>query len=225
MSGRVEGVVHARNKGGSYVRRMSIPVNAATTFQQGVRNALAAASSAWRDLSASDQAAWVAWASTHPVINRLGAAILLTGQQAYVQANRNAFSAGEAIPAFTTPPVEPAYEFPFEPDFLVTMDASAGTLLINQTVQPAADTAVLIFASPAVSPGKVNVSAIGKFLGPITVLAATAVPVDVDISAEWIARFGTIDAGLVGKRVVVSTRIYSNGQLSGSVASSTLCVA
>ena len=93
MSGRVAGTVYSRNKGGSYIRRFSVPVNASTLFQQGVRSSLAAASSAWRDLTPSVQQAWVAWASTHPVIDRLGAAIQLTGQQAFVQANRNAFSA------------------------------------------------------------------------------------------------------------------------------------
>ena len=225
MSGRVAGTVYSRNKGGSYCRRFSVPVNAATTFQQGVRNSLAAASSAWRDLSAPDQQAWVAWAATHPVVDRLGAAILLSGQQAFVQANRNAFSAGLGVPFFTAPPAEPSYEFPFESPFLVTMDASAQTLLIGQTVQPTANQTLLVFASPAVSPGKTNVAAIGKFLGPISVLAATAVPVDVDISSMWVDRFGSIDTGLIGKRVVVSLRTYSNGQLSGAVASSGICVA
>src|SRR5439155_18595087 len=36
ISGRIAGTVHARNKGGSYIRRFSVPINPATGFQQGV---------------------------------------------------------------------------------------------------------------------------------------------------------------------------------------------
>lgn len=220
ISGRVAGTVHARNKGGSYVRRMSIPVNPATTFQQNVRSSLADNSAGWRNLAAADQMAWEAWAKTHPIVDRLGAAILLSGQQAYVALNRNAFSNGDGANFYTTPPAEPAFEYPFEKDFAVTMDGGAGTFVITQTVQPAADTQVFIYASPAVSPGRVFVKNLTKFLGAKTVLAATAVPVDVDIAADWVARFGSITAGLSGKRVAVGVRIYNNGQLSGLTSSS-----
>lgn len=219
MSGRVAGTVHARNKGGSYVRRFSVPVNPATTYQQQIRNNLAASAAGWRDLAPADQQAWVAWASTHPVIDRLGAAIQLSGIQAFVALNRNAFSDGLGDLFFTTPPVEPTFEFPLEAGFAVSFSAGGGTATIQQTVQPAADTEVFIYATPAVSPGITFVKDKTKFLGKYTVLAATTPPDDIDIATEWVARFGSISAGLEGKKVVIAARTYSEGQLSGIVSS------
>lgn len=224
MSGRVAGTVHARNKGGCYVRRFSVPVNPSTTFQQQIRNNLSASSSGFRNLSPAEQAAWAAWAETHPVIDRLGAAIRLTAQQAFVAVNRNAFSNGDGDLFYSLPPVEPEYEFPFEAGFTVAVDGGAGTMTISQTVQPAADTQVFVYASPAVSPGITNAKALTKFLGPITVLAITAVPVAVTIAAAWVVRYGSIHAGLVGRKVIIGLRTYSNGQLSGTVGSFGLVV-
>lgn len=219
MSGRIAGTVHARNKGGSYVRRFSVPVNPSTSFQQNIRNCLSTISSAWRNLTAPDQSAWVSWAESHPVIDRLGAAIKLSGQQAFVATNRNGFSNGDGAIAFTTPPAEPQYEYPLEPDFTVTLDTAVGTLNITQTVQPAADTQLLIYATAALSPGISFAKGRNKFLGAITVLQATAVPAQIDITAPWITRFGSITPSQLGKKVIIGARTYSNGQGSGSVGS------
>jgi len=224
MSGRQAGTVFSHNKGGSYTRRFSVPVNAATTFQQNVRSSLADNSSGWRQLMDADRAAWVAWASTHPVINRLGAAIILSGQQAYVQMNRNAFSSGEAANFFTVPPPEPVYEFPFAADFGIDADGTGGALTIESTVQPSADTIVQIFASPPLSPGRTFAKDLSKFIGIFTVLAATVPPTDNDILALWVGRFGTFGADLVGKKLIIAVRSYSNGQWSGITSSSTIVV-
>jgi hypothetical protein len=140
----------------------------------------------------------VAWASTHPVINRLGAAIILSGQQAYVQMNRNGFSAGEGANAFDVPPPEPAFLFPFEADFVIDADGTGGTLTIESTVAVATDTVVQIFAAPPLSPGRTFAKDLSKFIGTFTVLSATVPPTDNDILALWVARFGTFGADLVG---------------------------
>ena len=224
MSGRIAGTVHAHNRGGAYVRRFSVPVNAATTFQQNVRGNLAASSAAWRNLSDPDRLAWVAWSSTHPIINRLGAAIILTGHQAFGQLNRNGFSAGLGVNFYTVPPAAPVYEFPFEADFVVDADGTGGTFTLGQTVQPGLDTIVQVFASPPVSAGVTFAKDKSKFIGILTVLAATAVPVDVDVLAMWEGRFGTFGVDLIGKKVIVAVRSFSNGQWSGLTSSSSLVV-
>ena len=131
ISGRIAGTVHARNRGGSYIRRFSVPVNPSTTFQQQIRSSLATASAAWRNLSAGVQLAWGAWAETHPVIDRLGAAIKLSGAQAFVAVNRNAFSAGLGALSIEVPPLEPVYEYPFEAGFTIASDQDGGTMTIS----------------------------------------------------------------------------------------------
>jgi len=224
MSGRVAGTVHAHNRGGSYVRRFSVPVNGATGFQQNVRGSLGDASQAWRSLLDEQRAAWVAWASTHPVTNRLGAAILLTGQQAYVQLNRNAFSAGEGQNIFDVPPPEPVFHFPFVADFVIDADTAGPTIKVTSDVQPAADVTMQMFASPPLSAGRTFAKDKSKFIGLIPVLAVTAVPHDYDITADWVSRFGTFGVDLIDKKLIVSLRSYSQGRWSGLTTSSTIVV-
>jgi hypothetical protein len=224
MSGRIAGTVHARNKGGSYVRRFSVPVNPSTGFQQTVRASLAAASAAWQALDPGVQQAWKAWAETHPVVNRLGASSLLTGHQAYVSCQRNAASAGELASLYENPPLPPAYEFPFDADFTIAASGTAGTMTIAPDHDPAASSVQLVYASPPVSPGRTHVSELMKFLGHYTVAHTGGAPPAVDIATEYEARFGDLTVSLVGKKVVVAVRTYSYAQLSGITAASTLFV-
>jgi hypothetical protein len=203
---------------------MSIPVNPATGFQQAARASLAAASANWRDLTDDNRAAWQAWASTHPVIDRLGAALLLTSQQAYVGVNRNVSDAGLAVPAFPDPPPEPTYEFPFQKAFVVDVSGTAATFVITTDVQPAEDTIVFVYASPAVSPGRTNVTPQMKFLGAVTVESTDIVGTDVDLDSMWVERFGSLGTGLIGKKVAVTVRTFSEGQLSGATGSAGVVV-
>jgi len=224
MSGRQAGTVFAHNKGGSYTRRFSVPVNASTSHQQNVRGNLAASSSEWRNLTDTQRAAWVAWASTHPIVNRLGAAIILSGQQAYTQLNRNGFSAGEGANAFVVPPVEPAFLFPFEADFAVDADGTGGALTIETTVAVAVDTIIQIFAAPPLSPGRTFARDKSKFIGVITVDSTDVPPIAETIKAMWESRFGTFGTSLIGKKIIVAVRSYSEGQWSGIITSSSIVV-
>lgn len=86
-SGKMGGVVFARNSGGQYVRNFRVPTNPNTTLQQARRNAFGQASIRWRDvLTPAQRAAWDAIAPTITASNALGDPITLNGQQAYVRA-------------------------------------------------------------------------------------------------------------------------------------------
>lgn len=224
MSGRIAGTVHSHNRGGSYVRRFSIPVNGATQFQQNVRGNLADASQAWRSLLDEQRAAWVAWASTHPVINRLGASIILTGQQAYVALNRNGFSADLGANFYDVPPPDPAFQFPFEASFVIDADATGSALTLESTVQPSVNTTAQVFASPPLSAGRTFAKDKSKFIGTLNILAATAVPATWSIETMWVNRFGTYSTELIDKKLIVAVRTFSNGQWSGLTGSSTIIV-
>src|SRR5207249_1902080 len=119
---------------------------------------------------------------------------------AYVQLNRNGFSAGQGANAYTVPPPEPAYLFPFEANFVVDADATGGNLTIQSTVAVASDTIVQIFAAPPLSPGITFAKDKSKFIGLFTVLSATVPPTDNDILAMWVSRFGTYGVDLIGKK-------------------------
>ncbi len=87
ISGSIAGTVFSRNRGGTYIRNRAIPTDPNTSAQQNVRAILASQSQSWADLTDAQRAAWENWASQNPVIDVLGASILLSGHQAFVQLN------------------------------------------------------------------------------------------------------------------------------------------
>lgn len=87
-SGSIGGTTFSHNRYGMYTRARRVPVNPNTSLQVAARQALADATQAWRDvLTAGQRAAWESYALASPVTNRLGQAITLTGQAAYVANN------------------------------------------------------------------------------------------------------------------------------------------
>lgn len=106
VSGSQGGVTFSHNKGGPYFRSRAIPTNPASSFQLNARARLAAFSQAWQGLTDAQRQAWVEWARQNPIVNALGHAVLMSGQQAYIKLNtRIALAAGTAI---VVPPITAA---------------------------------------------------------------------------------------------------------------------
>lgn len=103
MRGSVAANTWSHNRGGTYVRRRSVPVNPNSTRQQLARGILAELSATWSALGQSDRDAWTTWAAGHPTPNALGEVIQLTGQQAYISLNARLLDAGGT--AIANPPV------------------------------------------------------------------------------------------------------------------------
>lgn len=73
-SGKMGGIVAARNKGGQYLRAYAMPVNPSTPFQEAVRNAVATLTSRWTSVVTLNQRArWADYASNVTITNPLGA--------------------------------------------------------------------------------------------------------------------------------------------------------
>lgn len=79
ISGKVGGNIFSRNKGGAYIKKFSKPTNPATAKQSALRNKLSLASKAWANLDREVKDAYNNWAADHPVLNRLGESIHLSG--------------------------------------------------------------------------------------------------------------------------------------------------
>lgn len=117
-SGSVGNTVYSRNKGGSYVRTRAIPTNPNTARQQTVRTQFQSLSSNWSTLTVAQRALWEAYAEAHPVPNRLGQMIVLSGLAMFLRLNFNILDWGGVLIA--TPPVEAA------PNPLVGFSAAIG---------------------------------------------------------------------------------------------------
>ncbi len=206
ISGSIGGTVFSRNRGGTYVRNRSIPVDPNTIAQQEVRAILATQSSAWADQTDAVRAAFQNWAVQNPVVNALGHSILLSGQQAFVQINaRLAFF---SLSPLTSPPIINA------PDGLSSLDVDGdiglGDVDLTFGVTPLpANIALWIRAAVVNSAGVSYVRNKLRFvLGSAT---AQASPLDIQTQVE--AKFGTLVVGQT-LHVRVSTFDTTTGLLS-----------
>lgn len=132
ISGSIGGETHSHNRGGPYVRRRGIPINPNSTKQQFARAVLSTLSGNWSGLTSAQRAAWKAFADANPVVNRLGQARQLSGQQAYVQLNARLIGAGTTASA--TPPSTTG------PDMLLTATVvftAPATIALTYTATPA----------------------------------------------------------------------------------------
>lgn len=84
-SGSIGGITYSRNSAGMYTRGRVLPVNTNTARQQVIRNAMAAAQSAWLGLTTIVQGEWNAYAAATPIRDRLGAEIYVTGRAMYIR--------------------------------------------------------------------------------------------------------------------------------------------
>jgi len=216
LSGKVSGVVFARNRGGDYVRGAISPVNPQTAYQVAVRNALSLASSGWDVLTANQRSSWSAWAAENPVRNRLGESIRLQGNAAYVALNSRLAFLGTALT--TAPPTTG------DPVGLLTVtgsfDIGAGNFQVAFTATPlGAGNKLWVLGCFVAQPARMFVK--NRLRHFYTSAAAKASPADVQ--TEFEARFGT---PVVGGKVVFRVGVVNGttGQLSSMLETSGLVV-
>ena len=96
MSGKINGSVAARNKGGDYLRNKTTPVNPQTPAQQLARAQFGGVSSQWRSLTPRQVDAWNDAAGNFPYTNIFGDKKFLNGLQLFTQLNFNLTLVGTA---------------------------------------------------------------------------------------------------------------------------------
>lgn len=144
-SGSIAGTTYSHNRAGQYMRNRRSPVQPVGTGRRGtMRTIFGAASSGWSALTSAQQAAWVAYAAAHPITDKLGQSITLTGQQYYVRIQAQLQNCGAAIG--TAVPVSSSVFSAGMPTFTVV---SAGAITLTPTGAGAAgDFALYAFSAP-----------------------------------------------------------------------------
>lgn len=213
MSGRLGGSVYANNRGGAYVRNWVKPINPRTNYQENQRALVADASAAWRNLTTAQQDAWSTWASTHPIVDRLGNSILRSGHQAYVGVNVLRTLASDAATPSATPgdptyiadPIEEAYK---------TLAVTSSKIEPQAKVTLAIGTIWFCYFAPPVSAGVSFTYDKEKLLEVLTLPAEVAAAAAVsNFFANYVVRYGTLGAS-AGKKIVCRIMQYDEGQLS-----------
>ena len=88
ISGSINGMTFAHNRGGAYARNRSLPSNPGTDRQDQVRTAMASISKAWGSvLDEGQREAWRIFGSQQQVQNRIGDTITLSGIAAFNRMN------------------------------------------------------------------------------------------------------------------------------------------
>lgn len=88
ISGAIDGLVFARNRGGKYIRANAVPVNPATPYQEFTRNELAFLTDYWLSgLTPSQRFIWEEYAINVPIVNRLGDPQSITPINHYIRCN------------------------------------------------------------------------------------------------------------------------------------------
>lgn len=207
QSGSVAGVTSSRNRFGQYRRSRAIPVNPNTSFQGTQRGRFAAASAAWRALTALQRTGWNDLASGFTRTNSLGESYTMTGHECFVSCYCNCLAAGVATlsdaPALATPstPVLGA----------VTLSAAAFTIAYTPT-PIGANIKVFTYVSLQRSAGR-------SFENDFRLLQVSAANAASPVNAfsAYQTRFGT---PVVGNRVFFALRTFQTAFLSGPIISS-----
>lgn len=197
-SGSVASLTYSHNRAGQYTRNRRSPVQPRTAAQTSIRAQFGANSSAWASLSASNQAAWVAYADSFPVTDSLGQSIKLTGHQMFVAINTNLTNAG--IATVIVPPSSNAVFGPAPVTFTFSHTTGGS---IGFTAGGATDKLLVAFSKP-MSAGR----SFNRVFGQYASAVANTTPYTIT-AANYAAKYGT---PAVGQKIFVRvTPVSVNG--------------
>jgi len=209
ISGRLASVVFSHNRGGPYARNGTIPTLVTSEAAINAKARLSQQSQAWDNLTAIQRLAWLEWARSNPVTNRLGSQVTVGGNAAFVGINtRIALALGTPLtePPIADPPTAPT-------SITLTLDIGAGSFQVAWTPTPLEATQKLwvrlcVLSNPAVNYVENLLRNIAR--------SALAAASPFDIEAQTIARFGTLS---VGQKVVARVHVFdvATGLLSAPI--------
>jgi hypothetical protein len=187
----VGGTVFSRNLGGAYTRARVAPVNRNSPKQTAVRANFAANSKLWSGtMTAAQRLAWQFFAASNPLVNVLGASIIVSGLSMAQKLNQRLVQIGK--PPILNPPLN--LNVPAMPGvFGVVAASGAGTIVVSTGLQ-AVDTTVwwYVFATRPLAPGKTASSSDFRY---VTFVPQIAAAVDFPIGTIYASIFGAWAAG------------------------------
>ena len=210
IRGSIGGTTYSRNRGGSYARNRTVPINPNSPSQERARSDLSYYSVEWNGLSTDQRIAWNQYAETVVALNVLGESITYTGQQMYIRSNTLLELAGLA--AVSDPPpsnVQLALSVGNAPG--VEIDVSDEELSV--TLSSAFTGVVLGFTGPPQSAGATSLKVPYRFYGSFTAAAATAIVIpDTALSRVYVdGQFFAARFVGVGSTGLISNELFLRG--------------
>lgn len=185
-SGSQAGTTASHNRAGQYYRSRRSPVQPVGTGRRAIARAnFGSSSTAWASLTFGEQAAWAAYADSHPITDSLGSAIKLTGHQMFVAINASLQNASQ--PISTVPPLSSDVFNFVDPIVQVT---STGFALATTGATGTADDFILYALSQAKSSG----ITFNKTFNQLAVGPGNE-PQPFDLGPQMLAQFGIPPVG------------------------------
>lgn len=201
---KIGGHVASRNRAGSYFRTKVTPVNPGSSYQTNARNRLAAISTSWRALTAAQRTAWNAAVADFASTDIFGDLRNPSGFNLHQMLNNNLVNIGKA--QITTPPLPEA----IDTFATLSLGAATGLQTVTITYTPAigADHSVIVYGTPAISPG---ISFVKSEFRQFDVMNAADVT-PFSIETEYIAKFGSVGAAGMQIFIRMVQVVWATGQ-------------
>lgn len=166
IRGSIGGTTYSRNRGGSYARNRTVPINPQSANQERARSSLSDWSTYWSNsLNNTQRAAWNQFAETVVAVNVLGESITYTGQQMFIRSSTLIQLAGSA-PITDPPETNVGFALSAAPQ-VVSHDVSSNTVTL--ILQSNIVGTVLAFCGPPQSAGSLSLKVPYRFFGSIFV--------------------------------------------------------
>jgi len=188
ISGKLNGSVFAKNRGGNYIRTKVSPVNARTAAQLQARNLLSGYSQAWRNLTQTQRDSWNSASSDWSLATVFAQGATATGHGLFVTLNTNTNLAGGS--PLTLPPnkvgaapIQAFIGIGAVQDGAITLDMIPGSVPADHTMY--------IESTQGMSAGISNANSKFRFIGVLEADSAT----DEDLASVYATKFGAVSAG------------------------------
>lgn len=198
-SGKINGWVASRNRGGAYFRTKVTPLNPSTSAQQNARGILGSLSTQWSQLTEEQRLSFNNAVASFATTDIFGDIRNPSGINLYVKLNTNLINTGQA--QITSAPAKE--EFVFSGISSIAMDASTPDGYVTLANVDNDGAIALVFATPSLSAGTSFVKNRLRALGPVTIDDD-----QINFGADYTAKFGSFVAGaniVVGFRIISAT--------------------
>lgn len=209
ISGKLNGTVFSKNKGGHYMRSKSKPANPKTSFQTAVRARFGAIAQLWGALTQAQRNAWNAMASEFPYRNRLGDTKILSGFALHQKLNTNLAIIEQSFVSNPPEPISPpaivsvvANVSVGDGEFNVSAELAQGVTAVPYTA--------VVMATPPLRAGVDNFQNQLREIAVVKDIASVA-----DVMSEYMARFGELDRD---QKIGISVHTIADNSGIASVA-------
>lgn len=190
--GKLGGHVASKNRGGSYVRTLVTPTNPRTVLQQSIRASFGYFAKAWAGLTDADRAQWKEFADLHPRKNSVGNDYTLSASAMFQSAMNNRRKVGAT--SILDAPI--GGSIPVEITGVVAdlniVESSANITLLHLASTEISNYRVLVRVTPQLPAG------VEYYSNKMRDLQYQALnpsgTTDIDIYANYVARFGAVSA-------------------------------